>query len=33
VEKTLKQQLNLETTIHVEPAKAKPGDDEKDQKK
>jgi cation diffusion facilitator family transporter len=33
VEKTVKQQLNLETTIHVEPAKAKPEDGEKDLKK
>ncbi len=33
VEKTLKEQLNLETTIHVEPAEAKPEDDEEDQKK
>ncbi len=33
VEKTLKEQLNLETTIHVEPAEAEPEDDEEDQKK
>jgi len=33
VEKTLKAQLNLETTIHVEPAEAEPEDDEEDQKK
>ncbi len=33
VEKTLKAQLNLETTIHVEPAEAKPEDEEEDQKK
>jgi cation diffusion facilitator family transporter len=31
-EKILKKQLNLETTIHVEPAEAKPEDDEEDQK-
>lgn len=33
VEKSLKKQLNLETTIHVEPAEAKPEDNGVDQKK
>ncbi|MDH7513190.1 MAG: cation diffusion facilitator family transporter [Clostridiales bacterium] len=32
-EKTLKEQLNLETTIHVEPAEAQPPDEEEDKKK